>query len=96
MTSPIRVKEEPSYLTKEISMRAETADQVNGHINGTKIHRTKNDAAVPFQGEQSYCIANDPVVSKFLDLNNTDERLWVCPHYRDAHFLSATIPRQTY
>lgn len=96
MTSPIRVKEEPSYLTKEISMRAETADQVNGHINGTKIHGTKNDAAVPFQGEQSYCIANDPVVSKFLDLDNTDERLWVCPHYRDAHFLSATIPRQTY
>lgn len=55
-----------------------------------------NDAAVPFQGEQSYCIANDLVVSKFLDLDNTDERLWVCPHYRDAHFLSATIPRQKY
>ena len=77
-------------------MPAETADQVNGHINGTKIHGTKNDAAVPFQGEQSYSIANDLVVSKFLDLDNTDEHLWVSPPYRDAHFLSATIPRQTY
>ena len=52
-------------------------DVANGHTNGTKIHGTKNDAAVPFQGEQPYGMPNDLVVSKVLDLESTDERLWV-------------------
>ena len=77
-------------------MPAETADQVNGNTNGMKIHGTKNDSAAPFEGEQPYGMPNDLVVSKVLDLDNTDERLWVCPPYRDAHFLPATITRQTY
>ncbi|KAK3176237.1 hypothetical protein OEA41_007560 [Lepraria neglecta] len=31
----------------------------------------------PFQGEQRYGTPNDLVVSKVLDLDNTDDRLWV-------------------
>lgn len=57
-------------------MPAEIADQANGHNNGTKIHGSRNDAAVPFQGEQPYGMPNDLVVAKILDLENTDERLW--------------------
>ena len=62
-------------------MPAETTDVVNGQINGSKIHGTKNDAAVPFQGDQPYGMPNDLVVSKVLDLETTDERLWVCLHF---------------
>ena len=62
-------------------MPAEITDVANGRTNGSKIHGTKNDAAVPFQGEQSYGMPNDLVVSKVLDLETTDERLWVYLHF---------------
>ena len=58
-------------------MPAETTEVANGHTNGSKIHGTKNDAAVPFQGDQPYGMPNDLVVPKVLDLETTDERLWV-------------------
>lgn len=49
----------------------------NGHTNGSIIHGTENDAAVPFQGAQPYGMPNDLVLAKVLELENTDERLWV-------------------
>ena len=62
-------------------MPDEITDVANGPTNGSKIHGTKNDAAVPFQGDQPYGMPNDLVVSKVLDLETTDERLWVYLHF---------------
>lgn len=64
-----------------------TKGQSNGrsHTNGTKIHGEKNDAAVPFQGEQPYGMPHDLVVPSILDLQNIDERLWV-PQAPDVSF----------
>ena len=58
-----------------------TTDLANSHTNGSKIGGTKDDAAVPFQGEQPYGMPDDLVVAKVLDLENTDERLWVRSHF---------------
>ena len=52
-------------------MPAETTDAANDRTNGCKI------AALPFQGDQPYGMPNDLVVSKVLELETTDERLWV-------------------
>ena len=62
-------------------MAARTTDVANGHTNGSKINNTRDGAAVPFQGAQPYGMPNDLVVSKVLDLENTDERLWVRLHF---------------
>lgn len=33
---------------------------------------------MPYQGEQPYGMPNDLVIAGIMDLDNTDERLWVC------------------
>jgi len=54
-------------------MPSETTE--NG-TNGTQAHST-DDKAIPFQGKQPYGMPQDLVVSKILNIDDTDERLWV-------------------
>lgn len=51
----------------------------NGHTNGdgTKIHKDPNPKQ-PFLGQQPYGMPDDLVIPKIMDLENTDEKLWVC------------------
>jgi 2,4'-dihydroxyacetophenone dioxygenase len=55
----------------------------NGANDGAKLQ--KNDARQPYRGEQPYGMPNDMVVKGVLDLDNTDERLWV-PQAPDVWF----------
>lgn len=57
----------------------------HSHTNGTKVHGERNDAAIPFQGQQPYGMPHDLVVPGILDLQNTDERFWV-PQAPDVSF----------
>jgi hypothetical protein len=41
---------------------------------------------IPFQGKQSYGMPSDFVVPNILNIEDTDERLWVC---RPSHILAA-------
>jgi len=43
----------------------------------SETNGSKTDAATPFQGEQPYGMPADLVVPKIMDLENTDEKLWV-------------------
>jgi hypothetical protein len=45
--------------------------------NGTESH-SDSDKAVHFQGQQPYGMPSDLVVAKILNIDDTDERLWVC------------------
>lgn len=34
---------------------------------------------MPYQGQQPYGMPDDLVIPGIMDLDNTDEKLWVCP-----------------
>ena len=68
-----------------------TTAQTNGipkdESNGsTKLHKD-NDPGQRFLGEQPYGMPNDLVVPKIMDLDNSDERLWVRKFGRAYAFL---------
>lgn len=44
--------------------------------NGNDVH-SKANKAIPFQGKQPYGMPPDMVIPNVMDLENTDERLWV-------------------
>ena len=44
--------------------------------NGTKSH-SESDKAIPFQGKQLYGMPSDLVIPKVVNIDDTDERLWV-------------------
>ena len=45
---------------------------------------TENEA-IPYRGEQPYGVPDDLVIGGILDVDNTDERLWV-PQSKDVTF----------
>lgn len=47
------------------------------HDSDVTKTRSKDDRTIPFQGQQPYGMPNDLVVSKALEVENSDERLWV-------------------
>lgn len=53
--------------------------------NGNKSQSDSNKA-IPFQGKQPYGMPSDFVVPKILNIEDTDERLWVC---QPSHILAA-------
>jgi hypothetical protein len=53
--------------------------------NGNKSHSDSNKAT-PFQGKQLYGMPSDFVAPKILNIEDTDERLWVC---QLSHILAA-------
>jgi hypothetical protein len=57
-------------------MATQTPQTTNGATLGTKSHEDP-DPKMPFQGEQPYGMPDDLVVPKILNLEDTDERLWV-------------------
>ena len=51
--------------------------QTTGNGTNGTTPASKDDKAVPFQGQQPYGMPNDLVVKGVLDIDNCDERLWV-------------------
>lgn len=63
-----------------IKIEKSNNDLTDNHdpTDSTQPHsHEKNDAAIPFQGQQPYGMPPDLVIPRILDLTNTDERLWV-------------------
>jgi len=53
-----------------------TATNENGSsANGARAKL--DDKAAPYQGEQPYGMPNDLVIPSIMDIDGTDERLWV-------------------
>lgn len=46
--------------------------------NGSNGNVAKDEKSMPYQGEQPYGMPNDLVIAGIMDLDNTDEKLWVC------------------
>ena len=51
----------------------------------TNVETTIENEAIPYRGEQPYGVPEDLVVPRVLDVDNTDERLWV-PQAKDVTF----------
>jgi 2,4'-dihydroxyacetophenone dioxygenase len=54
------------------------------HDRGDTVTNIENEA-IPYRGEQPYGVPEDLVVPRVLDIDNTDERLWV-PQAKDVTF----------
>ena len=51
----------------------------------TDVETTIENEAIPYRGEQPYGVPEDVVIPKVLDIDETDERLWV-PQSHDVTF----------
>lgn len=45
--------------------------------NGSNGNDVKDNKSMPYQGAQPYGMPDDLVIPNIMDLDNTDEKLWV-------------------
>lgn len=45
--------------------------------NGDTTTKSKDDKSLPFQGQQPYGMPDDLVIPGVMDIDGTDDKLWV-------------------
>ena len=63
---------------------------MSSETNGTKSH-SESDKAIPFQGKQPYGMPSDLVIPKVMNIDDTDERLWVTNLPGPSSFLAIQL-----
>jgi len=75
---PVRSRKKTTcaqYHTTATTMSPTATNENGSSANGARAKL--DDKAAPYQGEQPYGMPNDLVIPSIMDIDGTDERLWV-------------------